>query len=49
VEINPTMLDVVVGIEGTIFPDMNLTLSLEQKSILKFPALKFEDMYRKST
>jgi hypothetical protein len=42
------MLDVVVGIEGTIFPEINLTLSLVQNSILKLEALKFDDMYIKS-
>jgi len=49
VDINPTILEVVVGIDGTIFPDMNLTLSLEQSSILKFKALKLDDIYKKST
>ena len=36
---NPTIHEVVVGIDGTMFPDINLTLSLEQSSILKFIAL----------
>jgi hypothetical protein len=43
------MLAVVVGIDGTIFPEINFTLSLEQRSILKLEALKFDDIYKKST
>ena len=35
VNLNPTMFAVVVGIDGIIFPEINPTLSLEQRSILK--------------
>ena len=35
VDLNPTMLEVIVGIDGIIFPKINPTLSLWQRSILK--------------